>query len=70
MSSTYTSANPNAHSLSLDELERVVKDLEKLMLPDEWMLMSPDGRVWKGDVQKLILVLAPHHPLLAGVRIL
>ena len=33
-------------------------------LETDWMLVSPDGRIWKGDVTKLFAVLAQHHPML------
>lgn len=31
---------------------------------DDWLLISPAGDVYKGDAKDLMMVLAPHHPLM------
>ena len=61
-----TASTGNMRPLTFEEVERVVKDLPDLFgnQPQEWMLMAPDGRVWTGDVPKLVLVLMQHHPLM------
>jgi hypothetical protein len=51
--------------MSTMDLEFLQKTVEKIKPPeDKWMLISPTGNVYKGDAQQLMLVLAPHHPLL------
>lgn len=51
-----------AKALSLDELTKVVDDLEKKVgSTKEWVLMSPSGQVWRGTVEQLTLVMAANH---------
>lgn len=60
---SYTISN-GMSPLTLDQLERAMREVDLLPKNDEWMLVSPDGKVWRGDVQHIFMVLAPHHPLL------
>jgi hypothetical protein len=51
--------------MSTMDIESLQKAVEKIKpVEDVWMLVSPTGNVYKGDAQQLMLVLAPHHPLL------
>ncbi len=61
---THTTSNGAMSSLTLDQLERAMREVGLVSAPTDWTLVSPDGRVWKGDVQHMFMVLAPHHPLL------
>jgi hypothetical protein len=61
---TYTTSNGAMSPLTLDQMERAMREVGLLPASNEWMLISPDGRVWRGDVQRIFMVLAPHHPLL------
>jgi hypothetical protein len=47
---------------TLDELQAAINKIPPM--DTDWMLVSPDGRMWKGDIAKLFSVLAQHHPLL------
>jgi hypothetical protein len=47
------------------DLLEALTALESRKPATEWVLISPDGRMWKTeDVRELFAVLAPHHPLL------
>lgn len=39
-------------------------ELEFIAPPNEWVLVAPDGRVWRQKPQELLQVLMPYHPLL------
>jgi hypothetical protein len=61
---TYTTSNGAMSPLTLDQMERAMREVGLLPKNNEWTLVSPDGKVWRGDVQHIFMVLAPHHPLL------
>ena len=63
MSTASTNTSPPPRLDDLKEMERVMKELA----PSAWMLLSPDGRAWKGKPEELLQVLMPHHPLLKGL---
>ena len=66
---THTTASTNNQpSFTLEDVQRARDAIEKLSHNNEWMLIAPDGRMWKGDAQRMFMVLAPHHPLLKGVN--
>ena len=60
---SYTTSN-GMLPLTLDQMERAMREVGLLPASNEWMLINPDGKVWRGDVQHIFMVLAPHHPLL------
>lgn len=31
----------------------------------QWLLVAPDGRVWRAEPKDLLQVLVPYHPLLS-----
>lgn len=51
-----------------EELERTIKAIKDLNSPNgltiEWILIGPDGRMWKGEPMKLLQVLLQYHPLM------
>ena len=57
---TSTATTLGTKEISLSAMQEV----ELLATPTDWILLSPDGKVWKGDPLKLLQVLMPHHPLL------
>lgn len=60
-----TSANTGTtQEVSLEKMTAAMREIGLLAMPTEWVLLSPDGRMWKGDPAKLLQVLMPHHPLL------
>jgi len=50
--------------LTLGDLELVARIIEEHPAPTEWTLISPDGRIWKGDVNHIFSVVAANHPLM------
>jgi hypothetical protein len=50
--------------LTLEDLELVVRHIENHPAPTEWTLISPDGRIWKGDVNHMFNVVSANHPLM------
>lgn len=55
MSGTTAYANQPA-SVSLDAMLRTMREIE-LLTPPEWILIAPDGRVFKGDQQTVARVI-------------
>lgn len=41
-----------------------MRELEFIAPPNEWVLVAPDGRVWRQKPDELLKVLMPYHPLL------
>ena len=41
-----------------------MRELEMIAPPNEWVLVAPDGRVWRQKPEDLLKVLMPFHPLL------
>jgi hypothetical protein len=58
MSSQTNGATEHVQLLTLDDIEKVARDLESLKPPDGWMLIAPDGRVWKGDLNEVTFTAA------------
>jgi hypothetical protein len=46
------------------EVLSAMRKIDLLPRQKEWMLVAPDGRIWKADPEKLLQVLMPYHPLL------
>jgi hypothetical protein len=60
-----TSAINFSGSTTPGDLMKALGAMQAIGVRKDWMLVSPDGRVWvTDDVTKLFMVLAPHHPLL------
>ena len=59
--------NETTASTWVTNLESMKMIMDSIEPNKEWLLMSPDGRVWvTQDVKKLFCILATHHPLLKG----
>jgi hypothetical protein len=54
-----TASTGSATTLTLESLNAALAKLPPRNT--EWMLISPEGHVYKGDVQTMFRVLAPHH---------
>ncbi len=61
---TSTVTTAGAIEVSLTAMTAAMQEIGLLAMPTDWILLSPDGQVWKGDPMKLLQVLMPHHPLL------
>ncbi len=62
---SYTTASTvEAKSLTLADVEEAISKAEALEPKDQdWMLVDPYGRGWKGKPEKLLKVLMLHHPM-------
>lgn len=56
MSSTTATANIS-NPVSLDELVKAMEEAKAMFKPPEWVLIAPDGRVFKGDQRTVAIVL-------------
>ena len=66
MSETTASTNTNPLA-TLDQMLEAKRKFDKLP-KGEWLLISPDGRVWGSpNPAELLPILIPYHPLLQGV---
>jgi hypothetical protein len=68
--STASTCNSPASQVTLDDMIRAMDSAKRLAdqrETAEWMLIGPDGRVWKGKPADLLGVLAAYHPLLSSV---
>lgn len=68
MSDTTATTGP-MQPVSLEKIHQVVRELELVPRLTEWVLCSPDGKMWKGKPEELLQVLMPHHPLLKGFAV-
>lgn len=60
-----SSVNQFSTSISYEDLEKVIDEVQKLAKKnDEWVLMSPNGMIYRGSAEEMIRMLAPHHPLM------
>jgi len=49
---------------TLNQIKNVEETLKQLRMNSEWMLVSPNGKLYKGSVDYMFSILAPHHSLL------
>lgn len=62
-----TASTSTQQPVSLETMLHAMREIDLLPKNTEWMLVSPDGRMWKGEPTELLKVLMPHHPLLKGI---
>lgn len=49
----------------IDDIIRAKNLVDSIPKQIDWMLVSPDGRVWKGSPSELLSVISQHHPPLS-----
>ncbi len=60
-----TSAMPgDMKPVSLETLKRAMQEIDLLPKPDQWLVIDPQGRMYKGKVEDVTRVLLAEHPLL------
>ena len=60
-----TSAMPgDMKPVSLETLTRALQEIDLLPKPDQWIVIDPQGRMYKGKVEEVTRVLLAEHPLL------
>lgn len=50
-------------SLTINDIIRAKNLVDSIPKQTDWMLASPDGRVWKGSPEELLMVISKHLPL-------
>jgi len=50
--------------VSLETLTRAMQEIDLLPKPDQWIVIDPQGRMYKGKVEEVTRVLLAEHPLL------
>lgn len=59
-----TSTNRPLVEISPEKIHKAMQDVGLIPRPNKWILLSPEGVMWKGSPEELLAVLIPHHPLL------
>ena len=60
-----TSAMPgDMKPVSLETLKRAMQEIDLLPKPDQWLVIDPQGRMYKRKVEDVTRVLLAEHPLL------
>ena len=47
--------------VSLETLTRAMQEIDLLPKPDQWIVIDPQGRMYKGKVEEVIRVLLAEH---------
>lgn len=67
---SHTTAHTGCQTtITLEDLKRAMREIDLLPRPTEWVLVSPDGKVWKAEPWDLLKVLMPYHPLFKQLEV-
>ncbi len=58
-----TTATTALEEVSLEKMTAAMQKIGLLAMPTDWVLLSPDGQMWRGEPMKLLQVLLQYHPL-------
>ena len=62
---TQTNANPdNLHTVSAETLSKVLRDIDLLPKLDQWVVIDPQGNLYRGTIEQMTGVLMRQHPLM------
>ena len=61
--STYTAGAFDA-PLNVKSLDDIKKELAKLNKNSDWLLVNPNGQMYRGSPQDMMRVLIPFHPII------
>lgn len=50
--------------VSVETLTRAMREINLLPKPDQWLVVDPQGRMYKGTVEQMTRVLVQAHPLM------
>jgi len=64
MNGTFSNASTHDKAITLADIQKAKDLINSMPAKQEWVLVSPDGRVWKGTADELMLALSPYHSLL------
>ncbi|MDP2263274.1 MAG: hypothetical protein Q8K24_08960 [Hydrogenophaga sp.] len=59
-----TATTGGTSTVSIAAMTRAMQEVDLLPLPDQWVVIDPQGRVYKGKVEDVARVLLAEHPLL------
>jgi hypothetical protein len=65
VSATSATAGPHK-TITLDDLQRTLRDLGAIPRETKWILVDPNGNAFKAEPEELIKILIPHHPFMAS----
>lgn len=63
MSNT-TASTGSTTPVSIEAMTKAMQEIDLLPKPDHWVVIDPQGRVYKGKVEDVTRVLLAEHPLL------
>lgn len=64
MTGTATTAGTFNDVLSIKSINDLKREITSLNAKAEWMLVSPNGQMYKGTPQDMMRVLIPFHPIM------
>jgi hypothetical protein len=64
---TSTASTNAPRTVTTAEVLSAMREIDLLPKQTDWVLLAPDGRMWKGEPEKLLQVLMPQHPLLKPI---
>lgn len=50
-------------TMTLELLQEMIDKLKAIPKNDQWVLINPEGEIYKGTVQQMSLILLKRHPL-------
>jgi len=59
-----TAATGGTTTVSIEAMTKAMQEIDLLPKPDQWVVIDPQGRVYKGKVEDVTPVLLAAHPLL------
>jgi len=59
----FTGTEGFRQNLTLDVLLKAMAELEKIPKNDQWLVVDPQGKIYKGTVTQVLPVLIEQHPL-------
>ena len=65
MKDTMTAAMPrDMQPVSVETLTRAMQEIDLLPKPNQWIVIYPQGRMYKGTVEQMTRLLVNEHPLM------
>lgn len=62
---TTTAATPReTQPVSFEALARAMEAIDLLPKPNQWIVIDPHGRMYKGTVEQMTMLLVQEHPLM------
>lgn len=64
MTTTTASASTPEASMTLNDILKAVEKLKAQPHNDKWILVSPEGQMYKGRIEEIAPILMSRHPML------